>query len=92
MRRAVSISKYEKVMVKEHTREAVKVNGAKEGEKFNSMLRKLGEVFINHLQCAFENILHDRGHLIFHESLHLSQYGFNAFSYSYVEGEEGRAH
>jgi hypothetical protein len=53
----------------ELTREAVKVDGTEEAEKFNSVLWELGEVFIDHLEGALKHILHDCGYLIFHKSL-----------------------
>ena len=51
------------------TREAVKVNGAKERKEFDSMLRELREVLVDHLKGALKNILHDSRYLILHESL-----------------------
>ncbi len=47
----------------------MKVDGTKEGEEFDAMLRELREVFVDHLQCAFEHIFHDCRDLIFHKRL-----------------------
>jgi hypothetical protein len=60
------LSKSEKKVL---TREAVKIDGAEECEKFDSVLRELREVLINHLECAFKHILHNGRYLILHESL-----------------------
>lgn len=51
------------------TRETVKVNSTEKGEEFNSVLGKLGEVFVDHFQCALKDILHDSRNLIFHKRL-----------------------
>jgi hypothetical protein len=61
------------------TREAVKVDGAKEGEEFDTMLRELREVFVDHFQCAFKHIFHDCRDLVFHKRLRseVSHRGFN---------------
>ena len=51
------------------SRKAVKINGAEECEEFDSVLRELREVLVDHLQCALKYILHDGGYLIFHKRL-----------------------
>jgi hypothetical protein len=72
LRRAVSILVNEDPQeLEKHTREAVKVDGTKEGEEAHSMFRKFGEVLVNHFQCAFKHILHDNGNLVLHKSLEL---------------------
>jgi hypothetical protein len=47
----------------------MKIDGAEEGEEFDSVLGELGEVLVDHLKRAFKDILHDCRHLIFHEGL-----------------------
>lgn len=49
--------------------ETVEVDSFQKLEEFYPMLWILGEVFIDHLQCAFENILHYCRHFIGHETL-----------------------
>jgi hypothetical protein len=47
----------------------VEINSTEKGEEFDSVFRELGEVLIDHLQGAFENIFHDRRYLVLHKSL-----------------------
>jgi hypothetical protein len=61
---------------KELTRETVKVDGAEECEEFDSVLRELREVLVDHLKGAFKDVLHNGRHLVFHEGLEMNQHVF----------------
>ena len=58
----------------EPTREAMKIDGAEECEEFDSVLRELRKVLVDHLKRAFKDVLHDGRHLVFHEGLETNQY------------------
>jgi hypothetical protein len=47
----------------------MQVDSPQEVEKLNSMLGELREVFVDHLESALEDVLHNYGNLIFHERL-----------------------
>ena len=49
--------------------ETVEIDSFQKLEELHSVLWILGEVFIDHLKCAFKNILHDCRHFIGHETL-----------------------
>jgi hypothetical protein len=51
------------------TRETVQINSTKECKEFDSVLRELGKVLVDHFQSAFKHILHNRRNLILHERL-----------------------
>ena len=51
----------------------MKIDGAEECEEFDSVLRELGEVLVNHFKCALKHILHDGRYLILHQRLRISQ-------------------
>lgn len=51
------------------TGETVEVDCFEQFEEFDSVLRVLGEVLVDHLERTFEYILHDRRHLVFHKAL-----------------------
>ncbi len=51
------------------TRETVEIDRFEQFEKFDSVLRVLGEVLVDHLERTFKDILHDRWHLVFHKAL-----------------------
>jgi hypothetical protein len=51
------------------TREAVQVDGPEEVEELNAVLRVLREILVNHVQRAFEHVLHDHGNLVLHKAL-----------------------
>jgi hypothetical protein len=47
----------------------VKVDGPEEVEKLHAMFRELGEILVDHVQSALEDILHDHRYLILHKAL-----------------------
>lgn len=51
------------------TREAVKVDCSEKVEELHAVLWELGEVLVDHVESAFEYILHDDGDLILHQAL-----------------------
>jgi hypothetical protein len=52
-----------------HTWETVKVNGPKEVEELHTVLGELGEVFVDHVQSALKDVLHNHWHLVLHKAL-----------------------
>lgn len=53
--------------------ETVEVDSFQKLEELHPVLWILGEIFIDHLKCAFKNIFHDCRHFIGHETLlHIS--------------------
>lgn len=51
------------------TRETVEIDRFEQFEKFDSVLRVLGEVLVDHLERTFKDILHNSWHLVFHKAL-----------------------
>ena len=49
--------------------EAEEIDCFKQFEEFDAVLRILREVFIDHFECAFKDVLHDGGYLVRHEAL-----------------------
>ena len=50
----------------------MEVDGTKKGKEFDSVLGKLGEILVYHLQGALKDVLHDIRNLILHEGLQKS--------------------
>jgi hypothetical protein len=71
----------------------MKVDGTKEGEEFDTMLRELREVFVDHFQCAFKHIFHDCRDLVFHKRLRgeVSHHIWNNLEkrFSHIQAERG---
>ena len=53
------------------TRETVEVDSPQQVEKLNAVLWKFGEVLVDHFKCALEDILHNDGNLVLHQTLKL---------------------
>lgn len=47
----------------------MQIDGTEQVEELDSVLGELGEVFVDHVERALKHILHDYGHLVFHEVL-----------------------
>jgi hypothetical protein len=69
----------------------VKVDGTKEGEKLDSMLWELGEILVDHLQCAFKTFSMIVGTWSsMRDCIEVSTVSMQRFSrYSHIEVERG---
>ena len=53
----------------EKSGEAIQVDGLEQLEELDTVFRVFREVFIDHFERAFEDVLHDCGNFVFHQTL-----------------------